>query len=592
MAGPLRSFRVENQKGLRMAECSAVPSVMVVAGPNGVGKSTLLFSIQRKQGGTFDLDPNTRFIYQPPHRAIRRQQVRRRFLGGVLRTFLDAFSANDVSVPEGISIPFPSRTPDNVDETGSTVKFALGQIENRRQLLITQRYDRSAETGEPLATKGQPWIYEPLADLVSRLLPHLRFRGIDFRNEDDIRLMFDRTDLVGTVTIDLDDLSSGEKSIILLFLPLIEDEIQSRLRTFGGEESLTAEHSPRVFLIDEPEQHLHPDLQNRILGYVRDQAARNGIQFILATHSPTLVDQAFDTELYLLGLPSAAGQNQLRRVTTSAERLDAIRSLAGATYPITTGKTIVCLEGRPGEASSASDIALLGVLWPQSTRYTFVALGSRGHIENVVPQLRARLKEEGYAVDVFGVVDRDRGESRVDGVVTWAVSTIENLLLLTPAPISAAATALLSKQVTDAQVTEYLGATAKARRDDEIRVRVEQMFRPRTLRISKKKDLDRLMAELSEDASKLEAMETEASKAVDGALADGSFVRGFRGKELLRALYSQLGLAVAQVSYDEFAYEIAKRCADAGNVLPEIETVFSRLSSAKDQAIPAVAGAP
>lgn len=577
MMPPLRSFRIESQKGLRLAECTAVPPVMVIAGPNGVGKSTLLFSIQRRQG-TLDLDPSARLIYQPPHRAIRRQQVRRRFLMGAIRTFLDAFSANDVSAPEGISIPFPSRSPDNVDETGSTVKFALGQLENRRQLLITQQYDRNALTGAPVETKGQPWIYEPLAELVNRLLPHLQFRGIDFRNEDDVKCVFERADAVGATTIDLDDLSSGEKSILLLFLPLIEEEIQARLRKFSGEEAPSAVLPPRIFLIDEPEQHLHPDLQNRILGYVRDQAARNQIQFVLATHSPTLVDQAFDTELYLLGLPAAAGQNQLRRVTTNSERLDAIRSLAGATYPITTGKTIVCLEGKPGESSPTSDVSLLGVLWPQSTRFTFVALGSRGHIERVVPQLRARLTEEGYVVDVFGIVDRDRGESRVEGVVAWGVATIENLLLLQPEPIAAAASQLLSKEVTTANVGIQLAEAARTRRDDEIRLRIEQAFRPRTLRIAGQADLERAVSDLKADGSRLDEMAHEATAAVDSALSDGSFVHKFRGKELLRSLYVKLALADAQVSFGQFAYELAKRCADAGTALGIIQSVFAKMS--------------
>jgi len=39
---PLLSFRIGPEKALRLAEADPVPRVMIIAGPNGVGKSTLL----------------------------------------------------------------------------------------------------------------------------------------------------------------------------------------------------------------------------------------------------------------------------------------------------------------------------------------------------------------------------------------------------------------------------------------------------------------------------------------------------------------------------------------------------------------------
>jgi len=117
----LTAFRVENDRALRLAECGQVPPVMVVAGPNGVGKSTLLYALHRRVGLT--MDDGTQIIYQPPHRAIRRQQVQRRWLtGGALRTLGETFADQSVNGFEGLQIPFPSRAPDNVDEAGSVLK--------------------------------------------------------------------------------------------------------------------------------------------------------------------------------------------------------------------------------------------------------------------------------------------------------------------------------------------------------------------------------------------------------------------------------------------------------------------------------------
>lgn len=164
-------------------------------------------------------------LYQPPHRAIRRQQVKRRFLGGAIRRLSEIFAGGEVSGFEGLSIPFPQRGPDNVDEAGSTVKYTLGKIENRRQNVLAALVDAHRRDGRSLETKDLADVYEPMKRLTSRLLPHLAFARVDFSNEENVRCVFTRTDAVSTDELDLDDLSSGEKSILLLFLPLVEDEI-------------------------------------------------------------------------------------------------------------------------------------------------------------------------------------------------------------------------------------------------------------------------------------------------------------------------------------------------------------------------------
>jgi len=123
----LKSFRVEGQKGLKLADCSAVPPIMIICGPNGGGKSTLLYSLHTRTGSV-ELDEGSTLLYQPPHRVVRRQAVPRKFLGEVLSRFGDILSGTSVAGFEGLQIPYPARTPDNVDESGSTLKFVLGKL--------------------------------------------------------------------------------------------------------------------------------------------------------------------------------------------------------------------------------------------------------------------------------------------------------------------------------------------------------------------------------------------------------------------------------------------------------------------------------
>lgn len=156
----LKSFKVQPIKALGLVGCKNVPNVMVIAGPNGVGKSTLLDEI-RLQKGTV-ADEGTKFLYQPPHRAIRKTTVQRRWLfSGALRAFSDLLSGNEVSGYKGLQIPFPSRTPDNVDEAGSTIKYTLGKIENRRQNTYAELVDKAKKENRDVVTKDLPDVLKP-----------------------------------------------------------------------------------------------------------------------------------------------------------------------------------------------------------------------------------------------------------------------------------------------------------------------------------------------------------------------------------------------------------------------------------------------
>ena len=69
----------------------------------------------------------------------------------------------------------------------------------------------------------------------------------------------------------------------LLYLATVLAEFSSK----GSDESFLD-----ILLIEEPEAHLHPQLQIKLLQYLGDKAKENGIQVIVTTHSPVLAAAA------------------------------------------------------------------------------------------------------------------------------------------------------------------------------------------------------------------------------------------------------------------------------------------------------------
>lgn len=587
----LISFKIAPTKAISLAECISIPRVMIIAGPNGSGKSTLLYEVYQKRGVISDTE--TKIIYQPPHRAIRRTTIRRGWLGGATKSMVDLFSGTDVSGYEGLSFQNSARTPDNVDEAGSTIKHTLGKIENKRQAIIAELFDRNKKEDKPVDTASSPDIYLPLKELTKYLLPHLVFDRIDFKNEDDIKCIWKRKDKQLENDLDIDDLSSGEKSIIILFLPLLENDINHNLAKIENLERETkiadeAVLPDRVFIADEPELHLHPDLQAKILTYMRGLSSKSNIQFILATHSPTILDQAMDDELFLLSPRSDdVNENQLKKVASNIERLEVLKQLAGNTYLITTGRSIICIEGEKNTTTEPADIRLLEILYPRSTAFTFVPTGGKGNVIKLVQQLREHLPEESFKIKINGLVDKDQSENSLDGIFLLPVCMIENLLLDEEATFEYFQSINITDFPNDEAVKVKLIEIANYFKNEEIAFRIMRKLKSHTARVSgitkeelKKKletEINEVKKLLPEDEH-LDILISEVNNEVEKIISDGNTLKYFRGKNIMKKIYGDF-IQPKNISYSRFCYELAEVVAKKATINKLLNPIFDQIEN-------------
>src|SRR5579884_3919178 len=258
----IRAFNIGPIKGLRRAEASDVPNLMGVAGPNGSGKSTLLEGLRQQRAAVSET--GTEVLYAGPHRTWRSSAVNRvSAYGFSADSYLDVLKLDQLptfqyGVPPGLQmLQNVPRLASSADDAQAFVKTSIVRLLDKQRALVTAEWEQH---GGEVARDSVPNLLAPFARLVGTLLPHLEWIRVDDGNQDNIRCLFRPTD-GSAVEIDIDDLSSGEKAAIALFLPFIEK--QARVLTAAMADSVPS--TPLTVLIDEPEIHLHPLLQLNVL---------------------------------------------------------------------------------------------------------------------------------------------------------------------------------------------------------------------------------------------------------------------------------------------------------------------------------------
>lgn len=103
----------------------------------------------------------------------------------------------------------------------------------------------------------------------------------------------------------------------------------------------------RILLIEEPEAHLHPQLQIRLLKYLEQTATRKGIQVIVTTHSPVLASAvSLSTMIHLSSTSQGVTAVALRDSHLKAESEAFISRWLDATKStLLFAKAVILVEG-------------------------------------------------------------------------------------------------------------------------------------------------------------------------------------------------------------------------------------------------------
>ncbi len=308
---------------------------------------------------------------------------------------------------------------------------------------------------------------ERVGDIFRHFLPNKEFLGVEFPEE------LDRPPSIlvrsGRQTHDIRRLSSGEREILMTYMYL---------------EKLA--HQGSVILFDEPELHLHPTLQRRVVEYLRSYVDRGRNQVWLITHSEEIVGTAEYESLFAM---TGSGRPAVVPVRERAERTKLLRDLGASVGLQLASPRILFLEGD-------SDAELLPMLFdPLPTGLSLVDTGGKGNLMSLRPAAMKLLDEVIAEGRFYFVRDRDVEENpdTLDELeekhkgyfFAWDRYHIENYLLEedaiyrvlaedpdVPSPTSSAEVGRQLREIADERRDDVLAKHIEARLNRELRKRL------------------------------------------------------------------------------------------------------------------------
>jgi predicted ATPase len=387
---------------------------------------------------------------------------------------------------------------------------------------------------------------------------------------------------------DLDELSAGEKEILYGYL---------RIRNSAPRYS--------IILLDEPELHLNPRLIRGLPQfYKRNLGEALGNQIWLVTHSDALLREVVGRESYNVFhmLPCASvpkGQSQLKPLLATADLELALVDLVGDLAAYRPGGKVVIFEGG---GDTDFDQRVTSMLFPELLEQANLISGSnKVRVRALQETLETATQKGQLPFQFFSVTDKDSGhpaQSSSVNVFSWDVYHIENYFLEPQyishvlSSVNMSVTLTIEeiwdelRQCAQDTVTQLIRHELAEDANSELIGAINTGTDPKAadlanqLYLSIKRSEDRLNKVITHSMTKeaLEAKETELRSGYVKSLADGTWIKKCRGRDILKRF---AGKHAPAVSYDVFRNLLLSNMKDNGFRPEGMKLVIDKILSQK-----------
>lgn len=405
----LTAITANNVPPIKTFAASELSDVVVLAGPNGVGKTRLVDALiqafrnpqktsnialaieattktERKEWGKDKLNTQTQDDATLLTRTLQAADRRRvRWRSSIIQFESDRSIQKispyvfqwEVNDPWEESIGWDQTFAGLKERFQDTLHSIFRKVQLRRNQ-IAKKAEKLMKSGQTSMPLDFPDSMKPFMNAFSQLLAPKELLDPDLQNQQ-LKYAIDGQ------TFPISSLSSGEREVVNIVFDFI-------LR----------EPSDCIIFFDEPELHLHPELSYKLLQTLRAVGERN--QFILCTHSPDIITASLDQSVIFIAPPKEDGQNQAIAVREDDETNEALKLLGQSIGIFALGKKLVLIEG----AVSSLDKQTYGaILRNQFPNLVLVPSGGRGIITSFELLQKQILDKTIWGIEFFMICDRD-----------------------------------------------------------------------------------------------------------------------------------------------------------------------------------------
>lgn len=397
---------------MRRFEVDGLADVIVIAGPNGVGKSRLLQRLSaRLQGAGVEAKANAIVSATCPeertawgkdrldlsiaqdsnllHKTLNASRFRKRWKSSLvnfesdrtIQTLKPLAFTFDLVDPDEEPVQWNSTFGYFRDRFQDTVHAMFRMIEVQKQGIASQAIKLKREGHKEMAL-GFNDPMEEFKNVFSMLLspkqlvdPSARTQKLEYIVDGEVR--------------EFPTLSSGEREVVNIAFDF-----------------LLRRPEDCIVFFDEPELHLHPELSYKLLQTLATIGARN--QFVLSTHSPDIITATLDQSVIFLSPPRSSSDgspaNQAITVNSSDETHQALRLLGQSVGIVALGRRIVLVEG---DESSLDKQTYGSILRHRYPGLVLVPSGGKHVLESFDTIFRAVLSRTIWGIEFMMLCDRD-----------------------------------------------------------------------------------------------------------------------------------------------------------------------------------------
>lgn len=403
----IKSVHAQNTQPVEMFSVDDLSDLVVIAGPNGIGKTRLISAFisffQNPNPGAvqFEIQATSkseedawgkRFLKtenpqdsQLLRTTLQKNRSRRNFNGSILyyesnRTIQNIQPLTfqwEMADPWEEQVSWKSgfgglanRFQDTLHAIFKKIQNQKTSIANRAISLKQQGHDSmNLEFSDPL---------DPFREAFSKLLgpkelvkADLQANTLKFRHNN--------------AEYNINALSSGEREVLNIAFDF-----------------LLRKPSDCVIFFDEPELHLHPELSTKLISTLKSIGKNN--QFILCTHSPDIISSSLDDTVIFLTPKKEGYENQAVLLKPDDESTEALNRLGHSIGVVSLGKKIVLIEGTDGSLDKQTYSHLLKNRFPN---LVLLPSGGKGNLSAFDKIAESVLNKTLWGIDFYMLADRD-----------------------------------------------------------------------------------------------------------------------------------------------------------------------------------------